>query len=98
MSSEDEVKEFLLEHYNRLEKCHVEQLNAGWDFDELIPYLEVDVNCLDCYNGDDWFVGFRVGKTQQANELSDNVADAVNLWEQGFPGVEGRVVWAVVHS
>ena len=75
-------------------------VDEGW-IDQLFEGQSqqgLEAVCLDFYSGEDWFVGFRVGKTQEPEELSGDVMYAKNAWEEMFPGEEARVVWAVIYS
>ena len=92
MSSEEEVKKFLLENLT-VDESWIAPLFDG------VAQQGLEVHCLDCYNGDDWFVGFVVNSSAVPGVLSDNVIDAAEAWDEMF-GMEThcRVVHCVVYS
>jgi hypothetical protein len=57
-------------------------------------HLGMSVVCLDCYQGNDWFVGFEVGG-DSPDTLISHVVDAHERWKAIFKSVEPRVVHAV---
>jgi hypothetical protein len=57
-------------------------------------HLGMSVECLDCYGGADWFVGFEVGG-DVPDVLIGNVVDAHERWDAIFKDVAPRVIHAV---
>jgi hypothetical protein len=68
-------------------------------FDEYeeIGGVDVMIKCLDCYGGDDYFVGFEIGGSD-ADDLKDNVCAADEAWKAHFPHIQARVIHTVVFS
>lgn len=89
--SREEAEDFVAKSL-LLSEGRIEELFDGGD------YKGAEVVCLDHYNADDWFVGFRVGKTQEPEELSGDVMYAKNDWEEMFVNEPARVIWAVIYS
>jgi hypothetical protein len=88
MCSKEKVKQFLLENL-AVDESWIEPLFDG----ETQQGLEVQ--CLDCYSGEDWFVGFTVESSDVPGVFSDNVIDAAEAWTEMF-GME--TCCRVVHT
>ena len=54
----------------------------------------MSVECLDCYSGQDWFVGFEVGG-DAPDTLIINVVDTHERWDEIVQDCPARVVHAV---
>jgi hypothetical protein len=91
-SSKDEAIEFVASELSLTD----EQVEEFEEYEE-IGDVAVMIKCLDCYAGDDFFVGFEVGGSD-ADDLKDSVIDADKAWKEHFPHIQGRVVHAVVVS
>jgi archaellum biogenesis ATPase FlaH len=87
-SEEAEVKDFLLQKTD----LSIEQIEHMLEGN--LGYLGMSVVCLDCYSGEDWFVGFEIGG-EQPDTLINSVVDAHERWKAVFSGVDPRVVHAV---
>lgn len=86
-SAVEEAGEFILSHTN-LTVDQVECLEDGGD------HQGMTLTCLDCYSGEDWFVGFEIGG-DSPDTLINHVVDAHERWKAIFKSVEPRVVHAV---
>jgi hypothetical protein len=87
MDSEWRVEDFLSEH-TWLTSEQITDMSEGGQ------HLGMHIVCLNCNNGQDWFVGFEVGG-EQPDALVSNVMDAYGRWCAIFKDVEPRVVYAV---
>lgn len=85
--TKEETGEFILSHTN-LTVDQVKCLEDGGS-----P-LGMTFTCLDCYSGEDWFVGFEIGG-ESPDTLINHVVDAHERWKAIFKDVEPRVVHAV---
>lgn len=91
-NSKQKAVEFLQE-FAKLDDGQIEDmLDGGY---ALPTFLQL--KCLDCYNGDDWFVGFPAN-SDAPDVLSDDVASSAEIWDALFPQTECRVVLTVVYS
>jgi hypothetical protein len=84
--SEWRIEDFLSEHTYLTSEQITDMLEGG-------THLGMHIMCLNCSNGQDWFVGFEVGG-EKASDLIGSVADAHARWAAIFT-VEPRVVYAV---
>lgn len=86
-NSKDDVREFLKKHA-LLNDGQLEHLIEGNTLDGLSAI------CLDCYSGEDWFVGFEF-YGDQPDTLINNVVEAHERWKAMFKDIEPRVIHAV---
>lgn len=79
LDSELEVKDFLLQK-TYLTSEQIECMIDGG------THLGMSIVCLDCYSGEDWFVGFEMRDTAGVppDTLINNVVDAHGRWDAIF--------------
>jgi hypothetical protein len=85
--NKEDVKEFLKKHAF-LNDDHIAHVFDGGALDGVIA------ECLDCYSGEDWFVGFEVGG-EHPDTLINNVVEVHERWDAMFKDVAPRVIHAV---
>jgi len=89
-----EVIEFLAKHRIIFDKDSEEIEEDG-----IIEFMsghssKLDVDCLNYYSGDYYWVGFRV-YPHKLEGLADSIVQAESNWKALFPNVEAGVVYTV---
>jgi hypothetical protein len=92
--SRSEIREFLEDQGVISEKDHEEISEDG-----IIEFMsghssKLDVDCLNYYTGDYYWVGFKV-YPRNLETLPDEIQSAGYKWEQLFPSVKPDVVYTV---
>lgn len=89
--------DFLREH-DVLTEEHEDELEAeGNSYISEIAWGEEgfpDVQCLNLYSGDYWYVGYSI-QARDIDNLVANVAKAKADWEKTFPNVEADIIHTV---
>jgi hypothetical protein len=86
-TSESAAKDFLVNH-TQLSDDRIDYMLDGGE------HKGMSATCLDCYSGQDWFVGFEVGG-DAPDTLINNVVDAHERWDEMVQDCPARVVHAV---
>lgn len=81
------VEDFLAEHTD-LNEDEIGNMFDGGSINGM------SIVCLNCYSGQDWFVGYEIGGANP-EALINNVVDAHECWKVMFKGIEPRVIHAV---
>lgn len=89
-----EVRDFLLKH-GIISEDDEEQI----EYDGITEFMynhdsKLDVECLNLYTGDYYFVGFRV-YVRNVSSFAENVAEAISAWGKLFPTVPAELIHTV---
>jgi len=75
-------------------------LTIGDEGDSFISELTINmmyrpaVKCLNLYSGYGWYVGFDLS-VRDVEKFSENVADAIQKWNEMFPDVPAQIIHTV---
>lgn len=89
--------DFLKEHHALTEDQLEELDDEGDSYISEVSYSTEgfpDVQCLNLYSGDYWYVGFSI-QARDVDNLVENVTRAKNNWEVWFPSVDADIIHTV---
>lgn len=89
--SKSEAIDFIEEHLSLTEEEYEDMESDLGSF----TYKQVQVDCMDCYSGNSWFVGVPFIQYGTPEEFLDDVTASIAGWKEVFPNVEAEIVCEV---
>lgn len=89
--SKSETIAFIEEHLSLTEEEYEDMDSDLGSF----TYKSVQVDCLDCYSGNSWFVGVPFIQRGTPEGFLNDVIDSIQGWKEVFPNVEAELVCEV---